>query len=259
MSEELRIIAIVGMAVIAVLFAWLSLMMAALESAVSRVTRANLNNLMIETQTDGELTPFTRAKKIKRIHTVQQLIVHRYPTASACAFFRISSNVLIGAIVVCIMSLLHYPFWAQFVSGVGVALIMAVVSVLMRPRTAGSSKPLEIMLRHATLASVATHLTPFICKRDADDLQHHRRASELSDDEELEKIQLEQGKAAIDRLVESNRFDPEVSQMLRNVLMLSDTLTREIMVPRTDMICIEQGDTLESFLRLCSRLSLIHI
>ena len=53
MSEELRIIAIVGMAVIAVLFAWLSLMMAALESAVSRVTRANLNNLMIETQTDG--------------------------------------------------------------------------------------------------------------------------------------------------------------------------------------------------------------
>ena len=62
MSEELRICAIVAMAVIAVLFAWLSLMMAALESAVSRVTRANLNNLMIETQTDGELTPFTRAK-----------------------------------------------------------------------------------------------------------------------------------------------------------------------------------------------------
>ncbi len=118
MSEELRICTIVAMVVIAVLFAWLSLMMAALESAVSRVTRANLNNLMIETQTDGELTPFTRAKKIKRIHTVQQLIVHRYPTASACAFFRISSNVLIGAIVVCIMSLLHYPFWAQFVSGV---------------------------------------------------------------------------------------------------------------------------------------------
>lgn len=208
MSEELRICTIVAMVVIAVLFAWLSLMMAALESAVSRVTRANLNNLMIETQTDGELTPFTRAKKIKRIHTVQQLIVHRYPTASACAFFRISSNVLIGAIVVCIMSLLHYPFWAQFVSGVGAALIMAVVSVLMRPRTAGSSKPLEIILRHATLASVATHLTPFIRKRDADDLQHNRRASELSDDEELEKVQLEQGKAAIDRLVESNRFDP---------------------------------------------------
>lgn len=77
--------------------------------------------------------------------------------------------------------------------------------------------------------------------------------SDLSDDEELEKIQLEQGKAAIDRLVESNDFDPEVSEMLRNVLTLSDTLTREIMVPRTDMICMERDSTLSSALKLFSR------
>lgn len=41
--------------------------------------------------------------------------------------------------------------------------------------------------------------------------------------------------------------------MLHNVLALSDSLTREIMVPRTDMICIEKDDTLEDFLKLCSR------
>ena len=41
--------------------------------------------------------------------------------------------------------------------------------------------------------------------------------------------------------------------MLRNVLTLSETLTREIMVPRTDMICIERGETLENMLKLCSR------
>ena len=41
--------------------------------------------------------------------------------------------------------------------------------------------------------------------------------------------------------------------MLRNVLTLSETLTREIMVPRTDMICIECGETLENMLKLCSR------
>ena len=53
--------------------------------------------------------------------------------------------------------------------------------------------------------------------------------------------------------MESNDFDPEVSEMLRNVLTLSDTLTREIMVPRTDMICIERDETLENMLKLCSR------
>ena len=41
--------------------------------------------------------------------------------------------------------------------------------------------------------------------------------------------------------------------MLRNVLTLSETLTREIMVPRTDMICIERDETLENMLKLCSR------
>lgn len=40
--------------------------------------------------------------------------------------------------------------------------------------------------------------------------------------------------------------------MLRNVLTLSETLTREIMVPRTDMICIERDETLENMLKLCS-------
>ncbi len=49
--------------------------------------------------------------------------------------------------------------------------------------------------------------------------------NDLSDDEELEKIQLEQGRATIDRMVEANEFDPEVSEMLRNVLTLSETLT----------------------------------
>ena len=53
--------------------------------------------------------------------------------------------------------------------------------------------------------------------------------------------------------MESNDFDPEVSEMLRNVLTLSDTLTREIMVPRTDMICMERDSTLSSALKLFSR------
>lgn len=41
--------------------------------------------------------------------------------------------------------------------------------------------------------------------------------------------------------------------MLRNVLTLSDTLTREIMVPRTDMICMERDSALSSALKLFSR------
>ena len=58
---------IVVLAVVALLLVWLSLSMAATEGAVGRVTRASLNNLILEIQTDAELSQFIRDKKIKRI------------------------------------------------------------------------------------------------------------------------------------------------------------------------------------------------
>ena len=122
---------------------------------------------------------------------------------------------------------------------------------------AGKAKPVGIMISNSRIVSLATKLTPFARiggdKSGSKGPGRRSKDSDLSDDEELEKIQLEQGKAAIDRLVESNDFDPEVSEMLRNVLTLSDTLTREIMVPRTDMICMERDSTLSSALKLFSR------
>ena len=235
---------------VAILFVWLSLTMAAAESAVSRVTRSHLNNLVLQTQTDDEASAFDKRKRIDRIHRVQRMIADRYATTGSCAFLRISCNVLVGVLVCAIASLYGAPLWAEIVAGVAVALVVAVVSMLVRPRSVATLNPAENMLRHARLLSVAVRLTPF--SRFGSD-KARRRLQNMSDDEELEKIQLEQGRATIDRLVEANGFDPEVSEMLRNVLTLQETLTREIMVPRTDMICIGRDATLEDMLRLCSR------
>ena len=246
------IVVIAVLAVAAALLVWLSLTMASAEGAVSRVTRASLNNLILETQTDQEMSQFTRMKRIERIHKVQKLIADRYATSGSCMFFRISCNVLDGVLVMCIASLCGAPLWLELVCGVLFALIVAVVSVLVRPRAVGALKPVDIMIKHAGVITVTSALTPF-ARVGGQNGQKRRRESELSDDEELEKLQMEQGKAMIDRLVEANDFDPETSEMLRNVLKLSDTLTREIMVPRTDMICIGKEQTLVSMLKLCSR------
>ena len=242
---------------VAALFVWLSLTMAAAEGAVARVTRASLNNLILEVQTDSEASQFLKMKKIDKIHRVQRLIADRYATAGSCAFFRIACNVLDGVLVSSIASLWGAELWIELLSGFLFAIIVAVVSVLVRPRTVGMAKPVGIMISNSRIVSLATKLTPFARiggdKSGSKGPGRRSKDSDLSDDEELEKIQLEQGKAAIDRLVESNDFDPEVSEMLRNVLTLSDTLTREIMVPRTDMICMERDSTLSSALKLFSR------
>ncbi len=249
MLATIAMIAVLG--VVALLLVWLSLSMAATEGAVGRVTRASLNNLILEIQTDSEISPFTREKKIRRIHNVQKLVADRYATAGSCAFFRITCNVLDGVLVAAIAALCEAPLWAELLAGLVFALVVAVISLLVRPRSAGAAKPIDIMLQHANTVSVAVAVTPFAKIGSQKDSKRH--GGDLSDDEELEKIQLEQGRAVIDRLVETNDFDPEVSEMLRSVLTLSDTLTREIMVPRTDMICIEHDETLENMLKLCSR------
>lgn len=254
MPDMTTIVLIALLAVVAALLVWLSLSMAAAEGAVSRVTRASLNNRILEVQTDQELTQFSRMKKIDKIHKVQRLIADRFATSGSCAFFRIVCNVFDGVLVASIVSLCGGVLWVQLVSGIVAGVFIGVVSILVRPRSAGAVKPVDIMLRHVHVVGLAVALTPFAkVGGDKVNKRHHHEQSELSDDEELEKLQLEQGRATIDRLVEANDFDPEVSEMLRNVLTLSETLTREIMVPRTDMICIERGQNLQDFLQLCSR------
>ncbi|WEV76055.1 hemolysin family protein [Bifidobacterium sp. ESL0800] len=252
--DILTVVTVVVLVIVAALLVWLSLMMASSESAVSRVTKASLNNRIIEIQTDDQdLGKFAQAKQIRKVHQVQRLIVDRYATSGSCAFFRIFCNVFDGVLVAIIVMLVSQLLWIALVTGVVFALIVAVVSVLLRPRSAGASKPLDVMMCFSGTISLAVALTPFAKAGEGKDQRRRDKEDELSDDEELEKIQREQGRATIDRLVETDDFDPEVAEMLRNVLMLSDTLTREIMVPRTDMICVESDSTLEHFLQLCSR------
>ena len=242
----------VALVTVVALLVWLSLSMAAAEGAIGRVTRANLNNRIFEVQTDPDTNQSTTTKKIRRIHQVQRFIANRYATAGSCAFFRITCNVLSGVFVAIVAGTWGASWWIELLVGVVFAFVVAVVSILVRPRETGVNKPTDIMIKHARLVNFAVAVTPFARVGTSQD-GRRRRDLDLSDDEELEKIQLEQGRAAIDRMVESNEFDPEVSEMMRNVLMLSETLTREIMVPRTDMITIECDASLEDMLKLCSR------
>ncbi|MBW3093996.1 HlyC/CorC family transporter [Bifidobacterium sp. 64T4] len=253
MSGQMTLVVLsVALVTVVALLVWLSLSMAAAEGAVGRVTRANLNNRIFEVQTDPDTNQFTTAKKVKRIQQVQRFIANRYATAGSCAFFRITCNVLSGVLVAIVAGTWGASWWLELLVGVVFAFVVAVVSILVRPRETGVNKPTDIMIKHARLVGFAVAVTPFARVGTSQD-GRRRRDLDLSDDEELEKIQLEQGRAAIDRMVESNEFDPEVSEMMRNVLMLSETLTREIMVPRTDMITIERDSSLEDMLKLCSR------
>ena len=126
LTDTSTIILVVALVVVTALLVWLSLSMAAAESAVGRVARAGLNNKILEVQTDTETSQFIRMKKIGKIHTVQRLIANRYATSGSCAFFRITCNVFDGVLVACVASLLDAPIWLQLLCGFLFALIVGV-------------------------------------------------------------------------------------------------------------------------------------
>ena len=81
LTDTSTIILVIALVVVAALLVWLSLSMAAAESAVgARHTGQRLNNKILEVQTDTETSQFIRMKKIGKIHTVQRLIANRYAT-----------------------------------------------------------------------------------------------------------------------------------------------------------------------------------
>ncbi len=227
---------------------WFSMIMSSVEVAVGRVTRANLNNMILDIRTSDQ-SHFSQMKKIDRIHCVQKLIANRFATAGSCFFFRVIFTVFSGVLVSCIANLIEAQMWVQFAAGLAFSFIFAVISVVVRPRTKAVNRPVQAILRYSRVISIAVKLTPF-AKISS---KRRRQIDNLSDEEELEKIHLEQEKAAIDRIVESDDFDPETSEMLKNVLSMQDTLTREIMVPRTDMFCMERDVTLDESLRMFCR------
>ena len=240
-------------AVLTLLFVWLSLIFAGQEAAVTRVTRTSLNNRSLETQTDESLTRFEQAKRLRKITRVQTLVANRNATASSASFFRIGMNVLSGVSLVMIIAQFSSQWWLDGLVGLVGAIIIGVFSVLLRPRMTGTGKPLDLMIRHVRLMRLAVALTPFARISGLGRTFREDGDGNLSDDEEIEKIRTEQGKAMVDRIVEATDLDPDVAEMLHNVVGLSDTLTREIMVPRTDMVCISKNETLGTAIRMFSR------
>lgn len=253
MTAQPHIMLIVLLSLLTLVLVWLSLVLAGLEAAVTRVTRSSLNNLTLETQTDEDLTKFARMKKIERIARVQTLVTDRNATASSAAFFRIVFNIFCGVLLTTIASQFTPEWWIDLIVGAVGALVVGFLSVMFRPRMTGTTKPLDVMVKHSRLLKVAVVLTPFAKITGVGKGFRDERDSSLSDDEEIEKVHHEQGKAMVDRMIEATTLDPEVAEMLRNVVTLSETLTREIMVPRTDMVCVNEHETLTSTLQLFSR------
>lgn len=133
---------------------------------------------------------------------------------------------------------------------VAIMLVVSYVVVGVGPRTLGKQRPESWVRPGALLALVlATILGPvtriLIALGNALTPGKGFRSGPFSSEEELRDL--------VDQARERGLVEEEQHEMIHSVFELGDTIARELMVPRTEMVWIEKGKTLRQTLSLALR------
>ncbi|MBX9246068.1 DUF21 domain-containing protein [Actinotalea ferrariae] len=196
------------------------------ETALLRVSRSALADL---TASDGPT-----GRRLRRVAEDQ----HR--TASAAALVRVLLEAVAAVALTLALSATGLLWWQVLVIAAALVTAVAVVAVRHVPRTLGRRHAVGALRLTARLLVVARVLTTPLRSPGAGISDQH----DLTDDELRDMV---------DRVSESEHMEDEEREMFRSVLELGDTITRAVMVPRTDMITLPSGTPLRKALSLFLR------
>ncbi|MCL2454566.1 MAG: hemolysin family protein [Micrococcales bacterium] len=204
----------------------LAALLSAGEVAVARATRAQVAQLVAEGH--------PAARRVARL-TADPVRV-----ADSASFVRLMSEMTATvAVTLWVDASTDWPWWGVLAVCLGVSAAVAWGLVRVSPRTIGRRHPVRTLVVIGRLLVVVTTLVGGLSRTSA------VVAASEPDEDEL--------RAMVDRVAESPVIDEEERQMVRSVMELGDTLTREVMVPRTDMVVTRAHTQLRTSLRLLLR------
>ena len=194
------------------------------EVAVQRVTRSS----MADVAESGT----------KAARRAAALVTDPRRTASAAAFWRIVAEMTATACIT--LSLEHAldVWWHVLGLAVVVSSLVALVLVRLSPRSFGRRHPASVLVALSPLLLTALRLAGWTA------------GTSLSSSEDVGEHELQE---MVDRVNESEVIEEEERELIRSVFGLGSTLTREVMVPRTDMVTTPTTTLLPSALRLFQR------
>lgn len=180
----------------------------------------------------------------------EQIEADPAPYVNATLFARMGAT-MITVVLVCMVVFAHFPAWWERLTIAGV--IMIVVSFIawgVAPRTLGQQHAAGTICRFggllaflsvvfgpisAVLIWLGNLLTPGRGFTDGP----------FASEAELREL--------VDKAVDSDVIEAGERKMIHSVFDLGDTLVREVMVPRPDMVIIEQDKTIRQALSLALR------
>ncbi len=196
------------------------------ETAVLRVTRARVAEREVERPGPGA--------------RVRRLVEDPSRVAQAAGFVRLVAEMTATVCLTLALSAAGLRWWATALLAVAVCALVALLLVRISPRSMGRRHPVTVLAVLARLLLVVTTVAGPVGHR------HEPAATNgEQDDDELRDM--------VERVSESDAIEENEREMFRSVLELGDTLTREVMVPRTDMITTHASTPLRKVLGLLLR------
>ncbi|MFS0699214.1 hemolysin family protein [Cellulomonas sp. 179-A 4D5 NHS] len=214
----LVVLAVVGIALAAALSAG--------EVAVVRVTRSAVTELFAE-----------RRPGAARVH---RLTERPGEVASSAAFVRLLAEMTATVCLTLVVASRPLPWWVVLLVAGALCAVVAYLLVRVSPRTFGRQHPVTVLVWLAPLLAATHALVGWVARASPG----AGRTAELDEDELREMVQ---------RVSESEGIEEDERDMFRSVLELGDTLTREVMVPRTDMVTTDAATPLRKVLSLLLR------
>jgi CBS domain containing-hemolysin-like protein len=222
--------------VLAVVLVFLAGVFACAETALSGMSRVRADELLQEGRGGAARLATIVADPPRFLNTALLLGV----------LFETTGVVLVTLVVIDLVS----AGWLQVVIAVAVMVVVSYIAVGVGPRTIGRRHPERVALLSAAPVSVLTAVLgpiPQLLIFIGNVITPGKgfREGPFASEAELRDLV---DQAASSRVIESNE-----SQMIHSVFELGDTLAREVMVPRTDMVFIERNKTLRQLMSLALR------
>ncbi len=219
----------------AVIVLALGALLSAGESALLRFTRAAADDLVEEGRRGAA--------------RVRRLAEHRPRVLGALSVARVAVDMLAAVLITLAASGLVRAWWQVLALALLANIILLGVVVGFSPRTYGRRNPASTLLALGGLLTWVDVLGAPQRRL----LSRTRRTEAAPTDAETREAVNEDLREMIDEIGETDTIEDEDREMMRSVVELGQTLVREVMVPRTDMVTIDAHKPASAAMRLFIR------
>ena len=226
----------VTLIVVAALLVPLAGLFAAADAALNSVSRARVDALVREGRSGARALAAVIADRPRHVNLL--LLLRLVAETSATVLLTVALATLIR------------PLWAGVLTAAAIVVVVSYAFIGVGPRTLGRQHPYELGLAIASpVRALATLLGPLtkllILIGNALTPGRGFRQGPFSSEVELREL--------VDMASTSGVVDETERKMIHSVFELGDTLVREVMVPRPDVVWVERDTPVDKVLRLALR------